>query len=223
MMSRLPFSPEIATHELIRGDRTLARLIEAAGPFTLELQQTQGVFEVLTESITHQQLNGRAARIIHGRLCQLFPQHDGVPHPEALLQLSDDSLRGAGLSNAKVRALRDLASRTLAGELPDLSQIRRMDDQAIIDVLTRVRGIGTWTVQMLLIFRLGRPDVFPADDFGIRKGFQLFWRKGEMPKPRELLQRAERWRPWRSVAAWYLWRAVDLHRAQTTRQEGGEP
>jgi len=126
-----------------------------------------------------------------------------------VLRASDAKLRGAGLSRAKVLALRDLAKRAAAGEVPSLADARRMDDSALVERLTQVRGIGRWTVEMLLIFRLGRPDVLPADDYGVRKGFATVFRRREVPPPKDVARRGERWAPYRTVAAWYLWRAAE--------------
>jgi methylated-DNA-[protein]-cysteine S-methyltransferase len=206
----LGFDPEVAVEHLRRADAPLARLIDAAGPFRLELQQTPSVFGALAEAIVYQQLTGKAAATIYGRVCALFPHAHGGPTAAQILRASDEKLRGAGLSRAKLLALRDLARRAAAGTIPNLAEIHGMEDDAIVERLTAVRGIGRWTVEMLLIFRLGRPDVLPADDYGVRKGFALTYRKRELPNRKELETRAERWRPYRSVASWYLWRAVEL-------------
>src|SRR5881409_929259 len=127
-----------------------------------------------------------------------------------MLRVSDEKLRAAGLSRAKLLALRDLARRAKDGEIPTLTEVRGMEDEAIIERLTQVRGIGRWTVEMLLIFRLGRPDVLPAEDYGIRKGFAIAFKKRELPAPRDVESRGARWKPYRTVASWYLWRAVEL-------------
>jgi DNA-3-methyladenine glycosylase II len=149
------------------------------------------------------------------------------PQPELLLTVPDEMLRTAGLSRGKLLALRDLAAKTLDGTVPSLANIRRMPDEEIIERLSRVRGIGTWTAEMLLIFRLGRPDVFPGTDYGIRKGYLLTFgktRKGEpitaamLPKPEQMQRRAARWKPWRSVASWYLWRACELPAKQVAEK-----
>ena len=139
----------------------------------------------------------------------LFPNAHQGPTPEQILRASDEKLRGAGLSQAKMLSLRDLAHRTVSGEIPTLAEAHAMDDADLIDRLTHVRGIGRWTVEMLLMFRLGRPDVLPADDFGIRKGFSVAFRKREMPTPKEVLARGAKWAPYRTVASWYLWRAAE--------------
>ena len=198
-----------AVAHLEAADAVLKRLIKRIGPFRLQLQRTPSVFGALAEAIVYQQLSGKAAATIFARLCALFPKATSGPSPEQILRASAEKLRSAGLSGSKVLALRDLASRTKAGSLPSLADIQRMDDQAIVDKLTEVRGIGRWTVEMLLMFRLGRPDVLPVDDYGVRKGFALTFAKPELPKRHELEKRGERWRPYRSVASWYLWRALD--------------
>ena len=143
-------------------------------------------------------------------MCALFPRAHEGPTAEKMLRISDEKLRAAGLSRAKLLALRDLARRAGGGEIPTLTEVRRMEDEAIVERLTPVRGIGRWTVEMLLVFRLGRPDVLPADDYGIRKGFAIAFKKRELPAPRDVERRGARWKPYRTVASWYLWRAVEL-------------
>lgn len=211
-----------AVAELTASDPKLGRLILQAGPFALRLSSTQSPFEALVQSIIYQQLHGKAAATIHARLLRSFDSLAGVgvhPSPEHLLDCSNEQLRTAGLSHNKALALRDLAAKTIDGTVPTLARIRRMSDQAIIDHLIQVRGIGVWTVQMMLIFRLGRPDVLPTADYGVRKGFALTFlglkpsakvTPADLPSASEMEKRAERWRPWRSVASWYLWRACDL-------------
>lgn len=206
-----------ACRELAEKDPILGRLIEQAGPFTLRLKSQHSPFETLLESIIYQQLHGKAAAAILKRLLTFFGELH--PSPENLLAAPDERLRGCGLSASKTLALRDLAAKTIDGTVPTLAQIRRLPDQEIIDRLTAVRGVGPWTVEMLLIFRLGRPDVFPVSDYGVRKGFALTFKRlpkskpfdaTMLAKPAEMLRRGERWRPWRSIASWYLWRACDL-------------
>lgn len=206
-----------ACRRLTEADPKLGALIAAAGPFTLRLKSSHSPFEALLESIIYQQLHGKAAAAILRRLLSIFG--DLHPAPEHILATPDDRLRSAGVSQGKLLALRDLASKTLDGTVPTLARIRRMSDEDIVEHLTQVRGIGPWTVEMLLIFRLGRPDILPVSDYGVRKGFALTFRRipknkpfsnGLLPKPEELLRRGEKWRPWRSVASWYLWRACDL-------------
>ncbi len=206
-----------ACRELADADPKLGRLIEAAGPFLLTVKSSHSPFEALLEAIIYQQLNGRAAATILSRLLGIFG--DLHPTPEMIIATQDELFRAAGVSRGKTLALRDLAAKTLDGTVPTLTKIRRMSDEEIIEHLTQVRGIGPWTVEMLLIFRLGRPDVLPVSDYGVRKGFALTYRRipknkpfsnDLLPKPEEMLRRAEKWRPWRSVASWYLWRACDL-------------
>src|SRR6201996_1145613 len=207
----------LALEQLTQVDPKLGALIARVGPFALRVQSTHSPFEALLEAILHQQLHASAARAILGRLLAGFG--DLHPRPEQLLAAPEEMLRAAGLSKGKLLSLRDLAAKTLDGTVPSIAVIRRLPDQEIIERLSHVRGIGTWTAEMLLIFRLGRPDVFPVTDYGIRKGFLLTFGKVKpgkpitvkmLPKPEVMEKRAKRWRPWRSVASWYLWRACDL-------------
>jgi 3-methyladenine DNA glycosylase/8-oxoguanine DNA glycosylase len=207
----LGFDADTAVKTLRAADPTLRRTIDAIGEFALEreLRAATSVYAALAESIVSQQLSGRAAATIYGRVCALFPRTRGGPKPAQILAASDEALRGAGLSRAKTLALRDLAERSLAGEIPTLAAARRLPDDAIIERLTTVRGIGRWTAEMFLIFRLGRPDVLPVDDFGVRKGFALAFGLPEQPRPKALAAYGERWAPFRTVASWYLWRRAD--------------
>jgi DNA-3-methyladenine glycosylase II len=207
----------LARQELAAADEKLAALMERAGPFALRVKSAHSPFEALLEAILHQQLHANAARAILGRLLAGFD--DLHPRPEQLLAAPEEMLRAAGLSQGKLLSLRDLAAKTLDGTVPSLAAIRRMDDAEVIKRLGQVRGIGTWTAEMLLIFRLGRPDVFPVTDYGVRKGFLLTFGRVKagrpitlkmLPKPEAMERRAKRWRPWRSVASWYLWRACEL-------------
>ena len=197
-----------AVSALSAADPKLAQLIERHGPCGLRVDGAQKPFEALAESIVYQQLTGAVAATIYGRVVALYGGKR-LPHPKTVLATEDQALRGAGLSRAKAAAIRDLAARTLDGTVPTLSRLRRLDDDAIVERLTQVRGIGRWTVEMLLIFRLGRPDILPATDYGVRKGFHHAFRTKELPTPAQVLKRGERWRPYRSVASWYLWRAAD--------------
>ncbi|HEV3003469.1 MAG TPA: DNA-3-methyladenine glycosylase [Pirellulales bacterium] len=206
-----PFDPETATAALCRADKRLAGVIERAGPFTMRPEKLRSPFQALLRSIVYQQLSGKAAATIYSRVEAAFPGRPGLC-PAAITDAPEELLRGAGMSRAKVAAVKDLAAKTLDGTVPTLSRLRRMDDEEILTRLVGVRGIGRWTVEMLLIFRLGRPDVLPVSDLGVRRGFMFTYRKREMPPPGELLRHGERWRPYRSVASWYLWRAVDLRR-----------
>jgi O-6-methylguanine DNA methyltransferase len=205
----LDFDPALAVDALSAADPKLARLITRVGPCRLQLRTTPSIFAALAESIVYQQLHGKAAATIFARVRALFPRARGALTPTQVLSATEAQLRGAGLSNAKYLALRDLAERCQRGSVPTLAQIQKLSDEAIIERLTEVRGIGRWTVEMLLIFRLGRPDVLPVDDYGVRKGFSIAFGTKELPSKAELEARAERWKPFRSVASWYLWRATD--------------
>jgi methylated-DNA-[protein]-cysteine S-methyltransferase len=206
----LGFDPRIAALHVRASDAVLARVIERVGPFRLELKKTPSIFGALAEAIVYQQLSGKAAATIFARVCALFPRTHHGPTAENILRASDEKLRGAGLSRPKLLALRDLARRTKDGDLPTLAEVRRMEDAEIVERLTVVRGIGRWTAEMLLIFRLGRPDVLPVDDYGIRKGFALAFKTRELPAREDLEKRGARWKPYRTVASWYLWRALEL-------------
>ena len=206
------FDPHRAVAYLRASDPTLARVIDAVGPFALDLKQTSSVFAALAEAIVYQQLTAKAAATIFGRLCALYPRAPGGPTPAHILRSSEAQLRGAGLSGAKLLALRDLARRTAAGEIPTLAELQGMEDAAIIERLTTVRGVGRWTAEMFLIFRLGRPDVLPVDDYGIRQGFAIACRARELPTRQILEKRGARWQPYRTIASWYLWRAVERAR-----------
>ncbi|HEY9137734.1 MAG TPA: DNA-3-methyladenine glycosylase 2 family protein [Terriglobus sp.] len=226
-----PYNVDEAAAALSVSDPKLAKLIAKAGPPRLKIAAAQSPFEALTEAIIYQQLHGKAAATIHARMIASFEDICGVgvhPHPQDLLDCPTPQLRAAGLSANKTLALRDLAAKTIDGTVPTLAKIRRMSDDDIIEHLTQVRGIGKWTVEMMLIFRLGRPDVFPVDDYGIRKGFALTLGKlkptdkvtnADLPKPAEMLKRAERWRPWRSIASWYMYRACDLAKPDATSKQ----
>jgi len=202
-------------------DRKLARIIAKAGPCGLRTENTQSIFDALLESIIYQQLNGKVAAIITARVKALFPDNTGrvrtrhgeaaaFPSPEQILAAKPELLRSAGLSQAKMLAIRDLAVKALDGAVPTVREAHKRSDDELVERLTAVRGIGRWTVEMLLIFRLGRPDVLAVDDYGVRKGFAKIHRMDELPKPKELQAYGERWRPHRSVACWYLWRAAEM-------------
>jgi methylated-DNA-[protein]-cysteine S-methyltransferase len=203
------FEPAAALAHLRKADPTLAALIDRVGPFAMRIDRAPSLFLALAEAIVYQQLTAKAASTIFVRVRALFPVQGGLT-PQRILRASDEKLRGAGLSRAKLLALRDLAARAAAGSIPTLAEVGRMDDEAIIERLTEVRGIGRWTVEMLLMFRLGRPDVLPVDDFGIRKGFGLAFRKRKLPERAAVAKHGARWAPYRTVASWYLWRAADL-------------
>ncbi|HEV2703072.1 MAG TPA: DNA-3-methyladenine glycosylase [Steroidobacteraceae bacterium] len=193
-------------------DPVMKQLIAAAGPFEIGAREDQSPYEALARAIAHQQLNGKAAQSILKRFVTTCGQ--GIfPSPEGLLTLEDAALRASGFSFSKIKALRDLAAKTLDGVVPVHDALHALSDLEIIERLTAVRGIGRWTVEMLLLFQLRRPDVLPVDDFGVRMGFQLAYGLKKMPTPKLLALYGERWAPHRSAAAWYLWRAVDLSRA----------
>ncbi len=215
---KLPFDPARAVAHLRARDPKLAALIDRAGPFRLRLDHSASPFESLLESILYQQLHGKAAAAIHARVRAHF---GGDPTPQLLLDTPDEVLRAAGVSINKIKAFRDLAARTLDGTVPSHAAILKMSDADIVERLTEVRGIGSWTVEMLLIFRLGRPDVLPVTDYGVRKGYALTFQRvpksrplasNDLPKPDVIFRRGRRWAPFRSVASWYLWRACDLAR-----------
>jgi len=205
----LGFDPAVAIAHLRAIEPALARLIDEVGPFAMQVRRTASVFAALAEAIVYQQLTGKAAATIFARLRALFPKAHEALTAERILRASDDKLRSAGLSRPKLLSLRDLAQRTVAGEIPTLAEIHRLEDEAIVERLTRVRGIGRWTVEMLLMFRLGRPDVLPVDDYGVRKGFAVAFRKRAVPSPQDLAKRGARWAPYRTSASWYLWRAAE--------------
>ena len=219
---------------LSRGDARLGRLMTRAGKFEMKLASAQSPFEALLESIIYQQLHGKAAAAIHQKLMRGFAEAGAGagpavhPTPQDFLDAPNEQLRAAGLSHNKVLATRDLAAKTLDGTVPTLARIRRMADEDIVTHLTQVRGIGRWTVEMFLMFRLGRPDVLPVTDYGVRKGFALTFGQlkpadkvtpADLAKASDMLKRAARWHPWCSVATWYLWRACDL--AKTAVDKGG--
>ena len=202
-------SPEIAHLSTI--DPVMRRVIDAVGPYALPPPPRRSPFEALVRAIAYQQLHEKAAECILTRFIALCPGRR-FPQPADVLALAPESMREAGFSRAKIAALQDLAAKAIDGTLPTAAVIRRLDDDAIVDRLVAVRGIGRWTVEMLLIFQLGRPDVLPVDDFGVRNGFRIAYKR-PMPTPQELLRHGERWRPYRTAAAWYLWRAVDQAKA----------
>jgi DNA-3-methyladenine glycosylase II len=205
----LCYEPDEACRCLAAVDPPLGDLITRVGLYRLRPQPTHSLFTALLRSIVYQQLSGKAAATILGRVNRLFAPRR-FPTPGELLRISPEQLRQAGLSAAKTAAVLDLAARTLDGTVPPLARIRRMEDEEIIERLIIVRGIGRWTAEMLLMFRLGRPDVLPVTDLGIRKGFQLTFRTRKLPEPSVIIRRGERWRPYRSVASWYLYRALEL-------------
>ncbi|MFO1376588.1 MAG: DNA-3-methyladenine glycosylase 2 family protein [Steroidobacteraceae bacterium] len=203
-------NPEAHRH-LARVDPVMRDLMRRAGPCTIRPVRGESPYRALVAAVAHQQLTAAAARTMLGRLRALYP-HGDLPEPGELAATSLAALRGAGFSNAKSLALLDIATKTLAGVIPTRRSLARLDDEAIVERLVQVRGVGRWTVEMFLIFTLARPDVLPVDDYGVRNGFRIAYGLDAMPKPRELAEFGRRWAPCRTTAAWLLWRAVDLHR-----------
>lgn len=198
-----------ATRQLSASDSALARIIKRVGPFEPDWRFDASPYEGLFRSIVYQQLSGKAAGTIFKRVCVACG--DGrIPAPESVSPIEDHVLRGAGLSRNKTLAIRDLAARTLDGTVPDRATARRTPDDVLIERLVAVRGVGRWTAEMLLMFGLGRPDVFPTSDLGIRKGFQITFGMKRLPAESTMLRQAKRWAPYRTIASWYLWRAVEL-------------
>jgi DNA-3-methyladenine glycosylase II len=189
---------------LMRRDRRLAGVIRAAGPCTMEHRGDP--YRMLLRSVVYQQLAGAAARTIDGRLRGLW--RGRYPRPEVLLVATDAQLRGVGLSRQKIAAVRAVAEAFQRGDVSNRA-LRRMEDAAVVEAVTEIRGIGEWTAHMMLMFSLGRPDVLPVGDYGVRKGAMLLYGLADLPKPKELEALAEPWRPYRSIASWYLWRATE--------------
>ena len=206
---------EHAHQHLAATDPRLAALIARSLRYNVKPAQSLRPFDALAESIAYQQLSGKAAATIFGRVRALYPRQKYLD-PKKILATPNDSFRAAGLSRSKIAALKDLAVKTIDGTVPSGRAIARMSDEEIVIRLTEVRGIGRWTVEMLLLFDLGRPDVWPVDDYGVRKGFAKTFRRRKLPTPKQLMKFGERWRPYRSVAAWYFWRALDVSE-KTTR------
>ena len=206
--SHLPFDLSAAMNHLTAKDQKLAELIANTLPFQMDADPLQSPYEALLESIAYQSISGKAAATIFGRI-KALSGNGRPPSPEQMLKLRKPVLRKAGLSSAKVLAMKDLAQKTIDGVVPTLAQAERLSDEELVERLVSVRGIGAWTVEMFLIFRLGRPDVLPIHDLGVKKGWSVAYGKKHMPKPKELLAFGERWRPYRTVASWYMWRAFE--------------
>ncbi|HLY11568.1 MAG TPA: DNA-3-methyladenine glycosylase [Planctomycetota bacterium] len=198
-----------AASHLSKVDRHLRRVIRKVGPGDVSFPRGVNPYKTLVTAVAHQQLTGKAANTILGRVIALYPGKK-FPTPEDLVRTPDAQLRAAGFSRAKVAAVKDIAAKTLDGVVPSVRAMARMSDGDIIDRLTSIRGVGPWTVEMMLIFTLGRPDVLPATDYGVRKGFAMTYALRELPTPKEVLAFGERWKPHRSAAAWYLWRATEV-------------
>jgi DNA-3-methyladenine glycosylase II len=204
----LPFDHVKAHEHLTRTDKRMARVITKTGAFRFQLDQCDSVYESLLEAIVYQSISGKAAATIYARV-KALGSNGLCPTPAEILALPDQRLREAGLSGAKTAAMKDLAQKTIEGVVPTLEAAGLLSDEELVERLVSVRGIGAWTVEMFLIFRLGRPDVLPIHDYGVQKGFALAYGKKEIPKPREVAAFGERWRPYRTVASWYMWRAVE--------------
>jgi DNA-3-methyladenine glycosylase II len=198
-----------AAAHLTKVDRVLARVIRKVGPGDVDFPRGVNPFRTLVQAVAHQQLTGKAANTILKRVIALYPGKK-FPSPEDLVRTPDAKLRGAGFSRAKVAAVKDIAAKTIAGVVPTARAMAKLTDLEIVERLTSIRGVGPWTVEMMLIFTLGRPDVLPVTDYGVRKGFALTYKLKELPSPKEILAFGERWKPHRSAAAWYLWRATEV-------------
>jgi DNA-3-methyladenine glycosylase II len=199
---------EDAHQHIAATDPRIAALIARSPRYNIKPAPLIRPFDALAESIAYQQLSGKAAATIFGRVRALYPRRKYLD-PKKILATPDESFRAAGLSRSKIAAVKDLAAKTIDGTVPSARAIARMSDEELILRLTEVRGIGRWTVEMLLLFDLGRPDVWPVDDYGVRKGFAKTFGKRKLPTPKQLMKLGEKWRPYRSVAAWYFWRALD--------------
>lgn len=210
--TRLAFDADTAVEHLTAADPVLGALMQRAGPYRPSTNAAPDVFHSLVRAIVYQQLSGKAAGTIHARVLAALDQGD-APGAAAIQATDDATLRGAGLSANKLAGLRALAAAQLAGELPDESRIDEYDDAELIDAYSAIRGIGRWTVEMLLMFHLGRPDVMPIHDLGVRKGYALTYGLDDLPKPKALEAAGEVWRPYRSVACWYMWRSLEAEDA----------
>jgi 3-methyladenine DNA glycosylase/8-oxoguanine DNA glycosylase len=199
---------DAAHRHLAATDPRIARLIARSRRYDITPSLAIRPFDALAESIAYQQLSGKAAATIWGRVRALYPRKKYLD-PKLVLATPDEKLRAAGLSRSKVAALKDLAAKTIDGTVPSARSLAKMTDEEIIERLTTVRGIGRWTVEMLLLFDLGRRDVWPVHDYGVRKGFAKAFGRRKLPTPKQLMKLGEKWRPYRSVAAWYIWRALD--------------
>src|SRR5579863_1362068 len=213
----LGFDLGAATAHLAGRDPCLAKLIEELEPFEPEIDHAQSPYEALMEAIAYQSISGKAAATIFGRIKALSTS-GGVPTPQEMLKFGKRQLRKAGLSGAKILSMKDLAQKTIDGIVPTHDEALKLSDEELVERLDSVRGIGRWTVEMFLIFRLGRPDVLPIHDLGVQKGWSVAYGKKHKPRPKELLAFGERWRPYRTVASWYMWRAFEKAGYATTNK-----
>jgi DNA-3-methyladenine glycosylase II len=204
----LPFDIVSAMKHLAAKDEKLATLIAETVQFQIDMESAQSPYEALLESIAYQSISGKAAATIFSRV-KALGSNGRAPSPQEMLKLKKTTLRKAGLSGAKVLAMKDLAQKTIAGIVPSLEEAQKLSDEELVERLVSVRGIGAWTVEMFLIFNLGRPDVLPIHDLGVKKGWSVTYGKKHMPKPKELLAFGEQWRPYRTIASWYMWRAFE--------------
>jgi len=225
---QLPFDLQSAVKRLCADDEKLRLLVAETVAFELKDDGIESPYEALLEAITHQSISGKAAATIFARI-KALGSNGKVPTPQEILKTRKPLLRKAGLSNAKILAVKDLAKKTIDGVVPSLAEAREIPDEELVKRLTSVRGIGAWTVEMFLIFRLGRPDVLPIHDLGVKKGWSITYGKKHMPTPKQLLAFGERWRPYRTVASWYMWRACHkaghagmrkIRPAKTKRRKG---
>jgi DNA-3-methyladenine glycosylase II len=207
-MAGFGFAPRTAVAHLRKADQALALVIDSVGPFAMQLKSSRSLFGALAEAIVYQQLSNKAAATIYGRIEGLYPRADGFT-PAHILRTPDDKLRAVGLSRAKVLALRDLAERVAKRHLPTLEEAELLEDAALIERLIEVRGIGRWSAEMFLMFRLGRPDVLPVDDYSLRRAYARAFGKRKAPSPEALTKAGEKWRPFRTVASWYLWQTLN--------------
>ena len=213
-MSGFPFKPAQAIAHLRAADPALAAIIDTVGPFRMQLKVSRSLFGSLAEAIVYQQLSNKVAATIYGRVEALYPDAPDGFTPRHILKTPDEALRGCGLSRAKVLAVQDLARRVEEGELPTLDVAQDIPDAELIERLVKVRGIGRWSAEMALMFRLGRPDVLPLDDYSLRKAYAKAFAKRVLPSPKELEKAGQKWRPYRTVASWYLWRVLEQPSAQ---------
>jgi DNA-3-methyladenine glycosylase II len=225
-----PFDLQVAMETLAAKDERLARLMRDTVEYRVESDGTESPYEALLQAIAYQSISGKAAETIFARVKALGSGRNG-PTPEEILRLPKRALRKAGLSGAKIAAMKDLARKTLNGAVPSRTEAEAMADEALVERLTSVRGVGAWTVEMFLIFRLGRPDVLPIHDLGVQRGHALTYGKRFLTKPKELAEFGERWKPYRTVASWYMWRACQLPehkgrkigRAPAKKRRGARP
>ena len=218
--NEVPFPKALAARRsLPKADATFAPVISQVGKISITLDPKESVFQSLAVSIIYQQLHGKAASAITARFKALYPRCRSFPNPKRVLETSLPALRSTGLSEAKARAILDLARKVIDKTLPDRERAEALSDEELIEALTSVKGVGPWTAQMLLIFTLGRTDVLPTGDYGVRKGFALLQGMKRLPTPTELARHGERWKPYRSAAAWYLWRVLEMEEYQGVRIE----